>query len=43
MAAIEAVIDVGTNTVLLLVAKLEGGVISNLIEDSRTTRLGHGL
>ena len=43
MAAIEAVIDVGTNTVLLLVAKLEGGSISNLIEESSTTRLGKGL
>jgi len=37
-----AVIDVGTNSVKLLVADLAGHAIQPLIEQSQQTRLGHG-
>ena len=37
-----AVIDVGTNSVKLLVAEINGGQISPILEDSKQTRLGHG-
>jgi len=38
-----AVIDVGTNSVKLLVADVAGGTITPVSEASRQTRLGAGL
>ena len=37
-----AVIDVGTNSVKLLVADVEKGLVRPLHEASHQTRLGHG-
>jgi exopolyphosphatase/guanosine-5'-triphosphate,3'-diphosphate pyrophosphatase len=37
-----AVIDVGTNSVKLLIAEVEGGEVRPLFEESRQTRLGEG-
>lgn len=37
-----AVIDVGTNSVKLLVADVDGGVVEPVMEDSEQTRLGAG-
>ncbi len=41
-AQIRAVIDVGTNSVKLLVASVENGSVHPLHESSHQTRLGHG-
>ena len=38
-----AAIDIGTNTVKLLVAAVEDGALAALYEESRTTRLGEGV
>ena len=38
-----AAIDIGTNTIKLLVAAVEHGALTALHEDSRTTRLGEGV
>jgi exopolyphosphatase/guanosine-5'-triphosphate,3'-diphosphate pyrophosphatase len=38
-----AAIDIGTNTVKLLVAARDGGKLTPLFEDSQTTRLGEGV
>lgn len=38
-----AVIDVGTNSVKLLVGDVKGGLITPVLEDSKQTRLGAGL
>jgi exopolyphosphatase/guanosine-5'-triphosphate,3'-diphosphate pyrophosphatase len=38
----QAVIDVGTNSVKLLVAEVEGGRVQPLLEQSEQTRLGQG-
>ncbi len=38
-----AAIDIGTNTIKLLVAAVESGVLRALHEDSQTTRLGEGV
>ena len=38
-----AAIDIGTNTIKLLVAVVEGGALTALHEDSQTTRLGEGV
>lgn len=38
-----AAIDIGTNTIKLLVAAVEGGVLTALHEDSQMTRLGEGV
>ena len=38
-----AAIDIGTNTLKLLVAAVEHGALTALHEDSRTTRLGEGV
>ncbi|MBI5688365.1 MAG: Ppx/GppA family phosphatase [Verrucomicrobia bacterium] len=38
-----AAIDIGTNTIKLLVAAVEGGTLTALHEDSQTTRLGEGV
>ena len=38
-----AAIDIGTNTIKLLVAAVEDGALAPLHEDSRTTRLGEGV
>lgn len=38
-----AAIDIGTNTVKLLVAARDGGRLAPLLEDSQTTRLGEGV
>jgi exopolyphosphatase/guanosine-5'-triphosphate,3'-diphosphate pyrophosphatase len=40
---IKAVVDVGTNSVKLLVAEVTGGNVVPLLETSRQTRLGRGL
>jgi exopolyphosphatase/guanosine-5'-triphosphate,3'-diphosphate pyrophosphatase len=37
-----AVIDIGTNSVKLLVADVEGSVVSPVVEESSQTRLGAG-
>ena len=37
-----AVIDVGTNSVKLLVADVDGGIVEPVLEDSEQTRLGAG-
>ena len=37
-----AVIDVGTNSVKLLVAEMEGHVVIPILEESEQTRLGRG-
>lgn len=39
----KAAIDIGTNTVLLLVAKYENGKIQNIHEEHRVPRLGKGV
>ncbi|WP_428234694.1 Ppx/GppA phosphatase family protein [Gracilimonas sp.] len=39
----KAAIDIGTNTVLLLVAEYEDGVIKNVHEEHRVPRLGQGV
>ncbi|WP_421774765.1 Ppx/GppA family phosphatase [Gracilimonas sp.] len=39
----KAAIDIGTNTVLLLVAEYENGVIKNVHEEHRVPRLGKGV
>jgi len=39
----KAAIDIGTNTVLLLVAEYEDGVIKNVHEEHRVPRLGKGV
>lgn len=39
---IRAVIDVGTNSVKILVGRVEGRAVHPLLEDSRQTRLGQG-
>ncbi|MEQ8525713.1 Ppx/GppA phosphatase family protein [Gracilimonas sp.] len=39
----KAAIDIGTNTVLLLVAEYENGVIKNIHEEHRVPRLGKGV
>ncbi|MGQ9737958.1 MAG: Ppx/GppA phosphatase family protein [Armatimonadota bacterium] len=38
-----AVFDIGTNSILLTIVQVEGGVIRTLAERSRITRLGEGL
>jgi exopolyphosphatase/guanosine-5'-triphosphate,3'-diphosphate pyrophosphatase len=38
-----ASIDIGTNTIKLLVAAVDNGALTTLHEDSRTTRLGEGV
>lgn len=38
-----AAIDIGTNTVLLLVADVEGGMITELLNEQRIPRLGKGV
>ncbi len=38
-----AAIDIGTNTVLLLVADVENGIVRSLYEDQRIPRLGKGV
>ncbi|MCX6910692.1 MAG: Ppx/GppA phosphatase family protein [Verrucomicrobia bacterium] len=38
-----AAIDIGTNTIKLLVAAVEAGTLTALHEDSQTTRLGEGV
>lgn len=40
---IKAAIDIGTNTVLLLIAKVASGVVTPLLEMQRTPRLGAGM
>lgn len=42
MRATRAVIDVGTNSVKLLVAEVEGNTVTPLLEESAQTRLGQG-
>ena len=42
MAERRAVIDVGTNSVKLLVAEVSGRIVHPLLEQSEQTRLGHG-
>jgi exopolyphosphatase / guanosine-5'-triphosphate,3'-diphosphate pyrophosphatase len=41
-SARRAVIDVGTNSVKLLVAEVEGSIVRPVWEESKQTRLGHG-
>lgn len=44
MAKLRAGIDIGTNTILLLVAEVEGGRVSRVLEDHvRVVRLGQGV
>ncbi|MGK7370344.1 MAG: Ppx/GppA phosphatase family protein, partial [Candidatus Halalkalibacterium sp. M3_1C_030] len=42
-SAIHAAIDIGTNTVLLLIAEKEGPNIHTLLEEQRIPRLGKGV
>ncbi len=42
MGRIRAIIDIGTNSVKLLVAEVEGTKVTRLFEDSEQTRLGQG-
>lgn len=42
MGSVRAVIDIGTNSVKLLVAEVEGQSVTPLLERSEQTRLGHG-
>ena len=42
MGKIRAIIDIGTNSVKLLVADVEGSTVTRLFEDSEQTRLGQG-
>ena len=37
-----AVIDIGTNSIKLLVAEVEGPQVQPIVEQSRQTRLGSG-
>jgi exopolyphosphatase/guanosine-5'-triphosphate,3'-diphosphate pyrophosphatase len=41
--SVHAAIDVGTNSVLLLIGRIENGELNPLLQESRITRLGEGL
>ena len=42
MSVRRAVIDIGTNSIKLLVAEVEGSIVRPVWEESKQTRLGHG-